>query len=46
MPQRIPIVIKYVYSLNSESFFKCCSETTPCSKGLKGMVVLPGSRSQ
>ena len=35
VPPNILIVIKYVYSLNSGSVFKCCSEATLCSKGLK-----------
>ena len=28
-PQNIIVAIKYGYSLNSESFLKCCSEATP-----------------
>ena len=35
VPQNSSIVIKYVYSLNSETFCKCWSEATSCSKGLK-----------
>ena len=34
VPQNIPIVITYVYSLNSGHSLKCCSETISCSKEL------------
>ena len=40
MLQNIPIVIKYVYSLNFGSVLKCCSEATPCSKGLTSYSVV------
>ena len=38
VPQDIPMVIKYVYSLYFESFLKYYSEATSCSKGLKHEV--------